>query len=127
LGGGGAGRFLIRTNRVRLTAVGAGVVNREHYTGEESFSTNLEAMGLLGFEFFKFDFPEMDVSTSFAAIPSLTTWGRVRLELNSKLRVEVLKNLYWSLTFWDSFDSQPPTEDFKRNDLGLTTSLGWTF
>jgi hypothetical protein len=127
LAGGGAGRFLLRTNRVRLTAIGAGAVNREQYTGEESFSTNVEAIGMLGFEFFRFDFPELDVTASFAAIPSLTTWGRVRLQLDSKLRVEVLKNLYWSLNFWNSFDSQPPTADFKRNDLGITTSLGWTF
>jgi hypothetical protein len=127
LAGGGAGRFLIHTNRVRLTAIGAGAVNREQYTGEESFATNVEAIGVLGFEYFRFDFPEMDVTTSFAAIPNLTTLGRVRLQLDSKLRIEIVKNLYWSLNFWDSFDSQPPTEDFKRNDLGLTTTLGWTF
>jgi hypothetical protein len=125
--GAGAGRFLIHTNRVRLTAIGAGAVNREQYTGGESFSTNVEAIGALGFEFFKFNFPEMDVTASFAAIPNLTTWGRVRLELNSTLRFEIVKNLYWSLNFWDSFDSQPPTEDFKGNDFGLTTSFGWTF
>jgi hypothetical protein len=127
LGGGGAGRFLVQSNRVRLTVIGAGSVNQEQYTGTESFSTNFEAIGVLGFEFFKFDFPEMDVTATFATIPSLTTLGRVRLQFDSKLRIEIVKNLYWSLNFWDSFDSQPPTKDFKRNDLGLTTSLGWTF
>jgi hypothetical protein len=127
LAGAGAGRFLINTNRVRLTAIGAGAVNREQYTGTESFSTNVEAMGVLGFEFFKFNFPEMDVTATFSAIPNLTTLGRVRLQFDSKLKIEIVRNLYWGLNFWDSFDSQPPTEDFKRNDLGLTTSLGWTF
>ena len=110
-----------------VQAIGAGAVNREQYTGEESFATNVEAIGLLGFEFFKFDFPEMDVTAQTAAIPSLTNLGRVRLQINSKLRIEIVKNLYWSLNFWDSFDNQPPTRNFKRNDLGLTTSLGWTF
>jgi hypothetical protein len=132
LGGGGAGRFLIHTNRVRLTLIGAGSFNREQYADGEPFRTNVEAIGALGFEFFKFDFPEMDVTTSFAAIPNLTTLGRVRLELSSKARFEIVKNLYWSLNFYNSFDSDPPTRDpstgdFSRNDFSLTTSLGWTF
>jgi hypothetical protein len=51
---------------------------------------------------------------------------RVRLELQSAWRYEFLKDFYWSLNGFDSFDSDPPA-DRKTNDFGVSFSLGWKF
>jgi hypothetical protein len=127
LAGGGMGRFFIQTNRIKLLSIGGLLVGAEQYADGEPFSNSIEAIGAIQFEFFKFDFPEMDLTTTFAVLPSLTNRGRVRLQLDSKVRWEIVKDLYWSIGLYNSFDSRPPTEDFRRNDFGLNTSLGWTF
>jgi hypothetical protein len=69
----------------------------------------------------------MDITTILYAFPSLSTAGRVRLEFDSKLRIEIFKDFYWSLNLYNSFDSEPPTATANRNDFGVTTSLGWKF
>jgi hypothetical protein len=50
----------------------------------------------------------------------------VRLELQSAVRREFLKDFYWSVNGFESFDSTPP-EDQKQNDTGITIALGWKF
>ena len=31
------------------------------------------------------------------------------------------------LSFYDSYDSDPPDEAANKNDYGVVTSVGWTF
>ena len=59
--------------------------------------------------------------------PNLTTPGRVRLELNTGVRRELVKDFFIDLSFVDSYDNRPPSEDARSNDLTLVTSLGWSF
>ena len=51
---------------------------------------------------------------------------RVRVELQSAWRHEFFKDFYWSLNGFDSFDGDPPA-DQKRNDFGVSFTLGWKF
>lgn len=60
-------------------------------------------------------------------LPSVKTWGRYRLQANGKARIEIVRNLYWSLTVYESYDSEPPSATSCRNDFGIATSLGWSF
>jgi hypothetical protein len=55
------------------------------------------------------------------------TKGRYRLQVNGQARIEILNDLYWSLSVYESFDSEPPSETSRRNDFGITTSIGWSF
>jgi hypothetical protein len=32
-----------------------------------------------------------------------------------------------TLSVYESYDSDPPSETSRRNDFGITTSLGWSF
>jgi hypothetical protein len=52
--------------------------------------------------------------------------SRARVELQSAWRHEFLKDFYWSLSGFESFDSDPPA-DQKRNDSGVSFTLGWKF
>jgi hypothetical protein len=49
------------------------------------------------------------------------------MEFNTRLRVEIFKNIFWGATVFDSFDSQPPAIGVERNDFGVVTTLGFTF
>lgn len=125
--GGILGRNLLQTDRTALS-VGAGmVVTRERYdpsSGREPRATNAEA--IVGLDFYIFRFKTTDITSRLLIYPSVTVPGRVRLELNSNLRIELIKNFYWSFNLYENFDNKPPV-DVKRNDLGISTSFGWKF
>jgi hypothetical protein len=58
-------------------------------------------------------------------VPLLTD-GRVRLNFMTQYKREVVNNLYLTLSLTEVFDSKPP-ETANKNDLSLTTSIGWSF
>ena len=57
----------------------------------------------------------------------LSQWGRFRLEASAKLSREVLKDIYLGLKGYESYDSEPATEGARRNDWGLTLTVGLRF
>jgi hypothetical protein len=125
--GGGAGRILIRTAKTRSLVSGGLLVSRERYspeTGLQPLTTTSEAWLALAFTHFRFKV--FDLDTRLIAYPNLTTRGRVRLNSETNVRWEFVKDLYWSLRIYENFDSHPPIAA-PRNDFGVTTSLGWKF
>lgn len=42
------------------------------------------------------------------------------------LHIKIVKDLWWGFHVYENFDSKPPVRADK-NDLGVTTSLGWKF
>jgi hypothetical protein len=127
--GGGVGRALVHTNRVILGTLAGAAYTREHFTGSEEQQNNLEAMAHLDVQWFTFGNNETDLDTSFSVMPSLSSPGRVRLELSSTFRREIFfKDLYFSINFFETYDSDPPQlGSQQKNDFGITTALGWKF
>ena len=113
-----------------LAAVGGAAYTREQYTGNETQQNNLEAMAHVDVQWFTFGTKETDLDTKLSVLPSLSSWGRVRLELTSTFRREILfKDLFFAVSFFENYDSEPPQESGQahKNDFGITTSLGWKF
>jgi len=125
--GGGVGRKLVQTNRSNFTVLGGAAFSREKYQDRTEYDTNAELVAAIGLETFRFDSPELDLSAGFVVLPNLLTKGRYRLQANGKARIEVFRDLYWSLTVYETFDSHPPSETSRKNDFGITTSIGWSF
>ncbi len=125
--GGLLGYNLLQTDRTAFSVAAGMVVTRERYdpsSGREPRATNAEAV--VGLDFYTFRFKTTDITSRLLIYPSVTAPGRVRMELNSSLRIELIKNLYWSFNLYENFDSKPPV-DVKKNDLGISTSFGWKF
>ncbi len=125
--GVGGGRILRQSNRMTLQIVGGLQVSRENVSGDMSDEDTLEAFAKLNWDWFRFDSPELDLSTNIEIIPNLTDTGRVRAEFEIKLKWEMVEDLFWQLSFYDSFDSDPIVVDAEKNDYGIITSLGWDF
>lgn len=106
---------------------GGAIFNREKFTDQTVFVSNAEAVAALDVQTFQFDSPVLDISGRAALFPSMTTLGRFRVQTSANAKIEIVKNLYWSLSVYDNFDSQPPSETDRRNDFGINSSLGWTF
>jgi hypothetical protein len=122
----GGGRYLVHGRRQQLLG-GLGLrVNREKPLEGEA-TTNTEAALLLTYDLFAYDFPKIDVYADVAAFASLSDWGRTRLELDVRVKREILKDFTVSLRAYESYDSRPPTEGVDRHDYGASFGFGWTF
>jgi hypothetical protein len=135
LGGYGVGRYLAQTNRWTWSAYGIGAYSREQFRGNEEASAdlgegsnNLEAGLGTDIQVFTFGEHDTDISTRFVFMPSITSPGRFRLRLNTKVKREFLTDLYFALDLFETYDSDPPQAGgAKNNDLGFTMSLGWSY
>jgi hypothetical protein len=123
---GGWGKFLVRGQGDELLGVVGLSVNRE-IPVEGDKTTNLEAM--IGFNWAKYAYssPKTDIEIRALVFPSLTTWGRWRLEANASVKRELFNDFYVTLKGYDSYDSQPATEGAVTNDWGVTAGLGYSF
>jgi putative salt-induced outer membrane protein YdiY len=124
--GGGYGRFLIRTINNNLSWLGGLAYINESFvttTGKPS-GQSLEAVAGLQYDFVRFNFGEFH--SQLRVFPGLTDSGRVRSSVNNSLTIKLRNNFHLSFTFWDNFDSRPPATA-KRNELGTSTGIGWSF
>jgi putative salt-induced outer membrane protein YdiY len=124
--GAGGGRYLLQGRRHQLLSALGLSVNREKPLEGES-ATNLEAVLALTYDLFSYDFPKVDVYADLVGFASLTDWGRTRLELDVRVKRELLKDFTVSFRVYESYDNRPPTEGSSRNDYGASFGLGLTF
>jgi putative salt-induced outer membrane protein YdiY len=125
--GGGVGRRLVQTDRTTVLAIGGLAYSHENYLpqpGTEPVRNNAEA--LFGIRFSTFRFKTFRLDSNTFVFPSLTDAGRVRISSQSSIRIELVRNFYWNGQVYENYDTRPPV-NAPKNDLGLTTSLGWTF
>ncbi len=59
--------------------------------------------------------------------PSLSDFGRQRIQFDSSIRREIWKDVYLAVNVFDTFDSQPPSADADTNDVGVVLSFGLSF
>ncbi len=122
----GVGRRLLNTNRAQVTAVGGLAVNNEH--GVDSDPTqNIEGLLTFRTSYFSYDRPKTNVDIGFQYYPSLSDWGRQRIQFDSAVKREFWKDVFLSVSVFDTFDSRPPTETAEHNDVGVVLSFGWSY
>ena len=124
--GAAFGRYLVQTNRQEWGAYVGLQVTREAYSGVAT-TENIE--GVLGtqYYFFRFDHPKASFDATLEAFPSLTQSGRVRAEGKLRSRYEIVKDLFFEVSLYGSYDSDPGDTSAANSDYGLTTSLGYSF
>jgi putative salt-induced outer membrane protein YdiY len=123
--GGGYGRYWKRTGNTDLRWIG-GIV----YT-QESFSTvtqpsDSNAEGLIGVAYDSYRFKFGEIHMQEFVFPGLSDHGRIRSTTNDSLVIKLTNNFHFTFSFWDNYDSRPPTTA-KKNELGLSSAIGWSF
>jgi hypothetical protein len=131
IGGLGGGRILKQSNATEIEAAFGLVVTREQFFPEDTASaqdpsTNLEGLLHFGWDAFRFDSPRLDLSTSLTAYPSISDFGRVRADIELRLKYEVFKDFHVGINFTDNFDSRPP-EGSSNNDFVTSLTIGWSY
>ena len=124
--GVGIGKYLAKTNNNWLSLSGGLLLSRENPVGSPS-EDNIEAIGNLRHRYFQYAHPKRTFDTSLSVFPSLTDFGRVRADLRSTFRVELISDFYWSMELYANYDSDPLSEDVEKSDYGLTSSVSYKF
>jgi hypothetical protein len=120
------GQRLLNTNRAQFDVGGGVVANNEQGVDTET-TQNVE--GSLGARtsFYSYDKPKTTIDASFLYYPSFSQWGRQRVQFDGALKHELFSDFSVSVSLYYTFDSKPPQEGAKRTDVGLVTSVGWSF
>jgi len=125
LGGMAIGRSIVQTNRVLLSPY-AGVSYTQERFSDEPVQNRLEVALGGRLDWFTFGDYKSDLVLAEQTYVDTKDASRVRVELNTSFKQEVVKDLYWSLNLLESFNAAPPAGN-KENDLTLSMSLGWSF
>jgi hypothetical protein len=123
---GAVGQRLVNTNRAQL-AIGGGLsVNDEHGVDTEP-TQNIEAIMTFRTSYYAYDYPKTNIDVAFQYFPSLSDFGRQRIQFDSSFRRELWKDVFLAVNVFDTFDSQPPSADADKNDVGVVLSFGWSY
>jgi hypothetical protein len=134
--GAGGGRFLRQTNNSIVLLSGGLLVSREQRTESVGLTPQiedtviqdfLEASVKLQWDWFRYDTPELDLTTTLELIPNITESGEYRGEFEIELKWEIVEDLFWSLSLSDKYDSKVDPADGEKNDYSIITAIGWDF
>ena len=125
--GGGGGRYLVQSNTMLLSFEGGLQFSRESLVEDDGVTDSLESIFAANWDWFLFEDPELDWSTTLQIIPSLTERGRVRGELNTTLSWELIGDLNLAFSLYGSWDNQPQSEVGATSDYGVNTTLVYEF
>jgi hypothetical protein len=110
-----------------------GVVANQEWTNDEAEELQEDESqqsleGVLGasWRIFRFNDPEISLASTAYLYPSLTESGRYRGSLDVSLRREFFSDFFFDISFYESYDSDPPSGG-ETTDYGVVTSLGYKF
>jgi putative salt-induced outer membrane protein YdiY len=124
--GGGYSRYFFRTNENKLLWVAGTVYNRETFVSGLGQPTDDNVEGLLGGQYQLMKFSLYDLQSQLFFFPGISDAGRIRATTKTTFTVKLTNNFYTNISFWDNFDSRPPI-NAKKNELGISSGLGWSF
>lgn len=125
LGGGSIGKYFLQTSSMRWEVNAGLAVNIEERTNNERINS-AEGMIRSSFDVFIHSIPITRLTAAANVFPSLTESGRVRANTSLTLRNELVRDVFWDLQFYSSYDNRPVGGNEER-DYGLITSLGASF
>lgn len=124
--GAGIGWMPIRS-QTSLFTLGFGLAANHELPTQGEAETNVELVGSLNYEYFRYSDPERDFSTNLTVYPNLTDRGRWRATFDTALRWELYSDLFWKMSFYATYDNQPLSEGASSSDYGVNSSLGYKF
>lgn len=125
-GGAAMGKYFVKTNS-KWFSLSAGLLASEERPKEGDREVNVEALASMRYRYFRFADPERNFDTTLSVFPSVTDFGRVRWDLRSTFKLEFLRDLFWSMELYASYDSDPLSQEGEKSDYGIISSLGWTY
>lgn len=119
--------YVAAESNMNLLKTSTGLSINIEYSDEGTQSQNLEALFNLTYDLYLFAHPKISLNTYATIFPSLTSWGRLRTDMNTQLSWEIFSDFTFGLSLYFTSDNQPTSTTASNVDWGTTTSIGYTF
>ncbi len=126
--GGGIGRFLKNSNRVRFAVLGGvGWQNTDYVPTIVSEDTSQKiVVGLITSNLQVFTFKKTTLEVQGTLAPALNAQGRLFSKANASYYLKVFGKIDWNFSFYGNWDTQPPPH-LASSDYGTSTGLSYSF
>lgn len=122
---GSAGKYFIQTSTMRFE-VNAGIAASAEDRTDNTTQQSVEGVINSSFDLFQLNIPITRLSANISIYPGITESDRIRVNSDITLRNELMRDFFWDLSFYSSYDNQP-VPGAVESDFGVVTSLGATF
>ena len=122
-----AGTETIANNHNRLLFAGGLSFNEEQSIETNQFTGNLDAVFEAKYMRFYYSTPKLSIDADYLIFPGITDWGRIRMQADLDVSVEIFKDFLMGLVFYYSYDNRPPEGSFSNSDYGLMFTIGYKF
>lgn len=125
IAGGGLGRYLVQNNTNQFSLAAGVNATYEAFVDQSDSST--EAEGRIQVRYLhRRIIPEAHISLTTNYYPLLSNLSRYRSETDLSFRREFIEDLFFDVTLYHSYLSDPP-DGSENRDYGITTSLGYSW
>jgi len=114
-------------NHNRLLFSGGLSYNQEQSIETSQYSGNLDALFGVVYKRFYHSTPKLSINTDYLIYPGITDWGRIRMQADLNVSVEIFKDFQTGLVFYYSYDNRPPAGSLSHDDYGLMFTVGYEF
>ncbi|PZF70973.1 DUF481 domain-containing protein [Taibaiella soli] len=123
----GAGEKFLTKKSLYAWYRGGMVLNQETNTDNETSGTLAEVFMQFEFNFFRFIKPKISLTIAQTVYYNLSELGRFRNDGTVTLSYEAIKDLKFTLNFYNNYDSKPPVEGSQTFDYGATYGITYKF
>jgi putative salt-induced outer membrane protein YdiY len=122
-----AGWQPLTDNHNRLLASAGLSYNQEQSIETGQFTGNLDALFEIAYKRFYYSTPKLSIDADYLIYPGLSDWGRIRMQSDLNVSVEIFSDFQVGLVFYYSYDNKPPEGSSSTNDFGVMFTLGYEF
>ncbi len=123
----GAGNKLIVTKNLQLLAVSGISISEEKSTDNFYSGALFEIPAMLRFNYYNFQHPDIQITTSQALYFGVSQAGRIRYSGSTDFSWQLIRNFYFKITLYSNFDNMPPAESSSKTDFGVVLSISYRF
>ena len=124
---GAVGWQPLTDNHNRLLASGGLSYNQEQSIETSQFTGNLDALFEVAYKRFYYSTPKLSIDADYLIYPGITDWGRIRMQADLNVSVEIFKDFQTGLVFYYSYDNKPPEGSLSNSDFGIMFTVGYIF
>ena len=114
-------------NHNRLLISGGLSYNQEQSTESSEFTGNLDAVFAAVYRRFYHSTPKLSINASYFIYPGLTDWGRIRMQSDLNVSVEVFNDFMVGISGYYSYDNKPPAGSLSTFDYAILFTIGYSF
>lgn len=121
------GRELITDNHNRFFVAGGLSANEEQSIESSAYTPHLDALFQVSYKRFYYSTPKLSINADYLIYPSLSEWGRIRMQADLNVSIEVFEDFNTGVVFYYSYDNRPPQGSLSTFDYGILFTIGYSF